>query len=40
MIEVLASSYELSSGDFLLFGIIGGIVAIRSKKKEREFYNS
>ena len=40
MIEVLASSYELFSGDFLFFGILGGLAAIIAKNKDREFYNS
>lgn len=40
MIEVLASSYQAFSGDFLVFGFIGGIAAAIAKSKDREFYDS
>jgi hypothetical protein len=39
MIEVLASSYELFCGDFLFFGLVGGIAAVIAKSKENEFDN-
>jgi len=40
MIEILASSYELFSGDFLLFGLLGGIAAFIRKKEDTSFYDS
>lgn len=41
MTHLLATSYfEFFTGDFLVFGIIGGIIWIFNKKKEDDFYDS
>lgn len=40
MIEILASSYELFSGDFLFFGLFGGLLALIRKREDTSFYDS
>ena len=37
MIEVLATSFEFFTGDFLVFGIIGALFWIKQQKEDEDF---